>query len=294
MIRSTSDTSKSIGSDTRRGAHRRRRSGRSILTTVALAYVVALCAAAAFAPIVAPYDPTDQDYGKRLLPPGSEGHLLGTDDLGRDVFSRIVWGSRSALLTGSVSVSIALVLGLLIGLCAGLAGGRVETTLMLLMDGILSFPTILLAITVVTVFGYGLAQVTVAIGVVFSPVFARLVRARTLVIRREGYVESARALGTPWWRITAIHIVPNMLGEIIVQCSVTFALAVVIEATLSYLGLGTQPPDPSWGTMLKDARNYLFHASWLAVYPGLAVAATVFSFNVLGDTLTERLNPFSR
>ncbi|MFW5741835.1 MAG: ABC transporter permease [Spirochaetota bacterium] len=267
---------------------------RSVLMVVALVYIAALAATAIAAPVVAPYDPTDQDYDARLLAPGSPGHLLGTDDLGRDVFSRIVWGSRAALLVGLVSVSIALVIGLAIGLVAGLAGGRVEGALMLLMDGILSFPTILLAIAVVTVFGYGLPQVMAAIGFVFSPVFARLVRAETLALKTEGYVESARALGTPLWRITAVHIVPNMLGDLIVQCSVTFALAVVIEAGLSYLGLGTQPPNPSWGLMLKDARNYLFQASWLAIYPGVAIASTVLSFNVLGDTLAEHLNPLSR
>jgi peptide/nickel transport system permease protein len=260
----------------------------------ALVYIAALAVTAIAAPVVAPYDPTDQDYDARLLPPGSPGHLLGTDDLGRDVFSRIAWGSRAALLVGLVSVSIALVIGLAIGLIAGLAGGRVEGALMLLMDGILSFPTILLAIAVVTVFGYGLPQVMGAIGVVFSPVFARIVRAETLSLKTEGYVESARALGTPLWRITAVHIVPNMLGDLIVQCSVTFALAVVIEAGLSYLGLGTQPPNPSWGLMLKDARNYLFQGTWLAVYPGLAIAVTVLSFNVLGDTLAEHLSPRSR
>jgi peptide/nickel transport system permease protein len=261
--------------------------------SAAIAYIVLLGAAAAAAPLVAPFDPTDQDYDARLVSPGEQGRLLGTDDLGRDVFSRIVWGSRAALSVGLISVSIALAIGLIVGLFAGLAGGRLESALMLLMDGVLSFPTILLAITVVTIFGYGLTQVMIAIGVVFSPVFARLVRARTLAIKSEGYVESARALGTPMWRTTVVHIVPNMLPDLIVQCSVTFALAVVIEASLSYLGLGTQPPNPSWGLMLKDARNYLFQAPWLAFYPGAAVAATVLSFNVLGDTLAEKLNPLS-
>jgi len=261
---------------------------------VALGYIAVLAALALFAPAVAPFDPTAQDYDARLLSPATDGHLLGTDDLGRDVFSRIVWGSRSALAVGLVSVSVALVIGLLMGLVAGLAGGRIESALMLLADGVLSFPTILLAIAVVTVFGYGVVQVMVAIGVVFSPVFTRLVRAKTLAISSEGYVESARALGTPLWRITVVHIVPNMLGDLIVQCSVTFALAVVIEASLSYLGLGTQPPNPSWGLMLKDARNYLLQAPWLAVYHGLAIATTVLGFNVLGDALAEHLNPLSR
>ncbi len=259
-----------------------------------LTYIVLLLLVSLFAPTLAPADPTDQDYQARLLPPGSEGHLLGTDDLGRDVLSRIMYGSRSALVVGLVSVSVALVLGLAIGLTAGMAGGRVESTLMLFMDALLSFPTILLAIAVVTVFGYGITQVMAAIGIVFSPVFARLVRAEALSLKNEGYVLSARALGRSTVGVTLSHILPNMLGKLIVQCSVTFALAVVIEAGLSYLGLGTQPPNPSWGLMLKDARNFLFTGSWLAFYPGLAIALTVLSFNLLGDTLAERLNPLTR
>lgn len=269
---------------------RRARARVGIMMT-SLVFITLIVAIAATVPHLAPSDPTSQDYESRLLPPGSPGHLLGTDDLGRDVLSRVLWGTRSALLVGGVSVSIALVLGLLVGLLSGLAGGRVDSALMLLMDSLLSFPTILLAITVVTVFGYGLTQVMAAIGLVFSPVFARLVRARTLSIMREGYVESARALGSPLWRITVLHVLPNIRSELIVQSTVTFALAVVIEASLSYLGLGTQPPNPSWGLMLNDARSFLFVAPWLAIYPGLAVALTVLSFNVLGDTLAEQLNP---
>ena len=258
-----------------------------------LAYIAVLLGAALGAPWVAPHDPTDQNYALRLAPPGTPGYLLGTDDLGRDILSRIIYGSRSALTVGIVSVSIALVLGLIIGLTAGWFGGWVENALMVVMDGILSFPTVILAIAVVAVFGYGLAQVTLAIGVVFSPVLARLIRAETLALKGEGYVESALALGTPPPIIIVRHILPNMLGKIIVQCSVTFALGVVVEAGLSYLGLGTQPPEPSWGLMLKDAKSYLFQAAWPAVYPGLAVAMTVLSFNVLGDTLSDRLNPLS-
>ncbi len=258
-----------------------------------LGYMLLLVIVAVAAPLVTPYDPTDQDYDALLLRPGSDGHLLGTDDLGRDVFARILFGSRSALLVGLISVSIALSIGIVIGLAAGMIGGFVENALMLVMDGLLSFPTILLAISVVTVFGYGLTQVMIAIGVVFSPVYARLIRAETLALKNEGYVEAARALGSSRRRIIVVHIIPNMLGKIVVQCSVTFALAVVIEAGLSYLGLGTQPPNPSWGLMLKDSRNYLFTASWLAFYPGLAIALTVLSFNLLGDTLAERLNPLS-
>ena len=156
------------------------------------------------------------------------------------------------------------------------------------MDSLLSFPTILLAITVVTFLGYGLLQVMLAIGVIFIPVFARLIRAEALAIRQEGYIESARALGSTRLRMVFLHYLPNMSGKIIVQCAITFALAIVIESSLSYLGLGTQPPNPSWGLMLKDARSDLLHSPFLAVFPGLAIAFTVLSFNVLGDVLADR------
>lgn len=264
------------------------------LLILSASILVVLISAAIAAPQVATHDPLQQDYTARLLAPGEQGHLLGTDDLGRDVFSRVIYGSRAALTVGIISVSIALSVGLVVGLIAGLAGGTTEKVLMLLMDGVLAFPTILLAITVVTVFGYGISQVMIAVGIVFSPVFARLIRAETLAIKSEGYVEAARSLGTPLIVITVKHILPNMLGKIVVQCSVTFALSVVVEAGLSFLGLGTQPPNPSWGLMLKDARNYLFAATWLAIYPGLALALTVLCFNLLGDALSDRFNPLTR
>lgn len=260
------------------------------LFLLSVVFVLILGAAAMAAPWIVPYDPVVQDLEARFEPPGL-AHLLGTDNFGRDVASRIIYGSRSALLVGIVSVSIAATLGLIVGLLAGLAAPWADNVLMLLMDSLLSFPTILLAITVVSFLGYGLLQVMLAIGVIYSPVFARLVRAETLAIRTEGYVEASRALGTPILKIVGRHIVPNLLGRVIVQGSITFALSVVIEASLSYLGLGTQPPAPSWGLMLKDARNYLAQAPWMAFYPGLALALTVLSFNIVGDTLSERLNP---
>jgi len=265
-----------------------------VLLFFSLLYIAFLGAAAVAAPILAPHSPTDQNLQARFLSPGSAGHVLGTDDFGRDVLSRVIYGARSTLLVGIVAVSIALGVGLVVGLVAGLAGGAVENALMLLMDSLLSFPTVLLAITVVTVFGYGLAQVMIAIGVIYSPVFARLVRAETLAIKAESYVESSRALGTGTLRIVGLHILPNMLPKLIVQCSITFAVSVVVEASLSYLGLGTQPPNPSWGLMLKDSRNYLMQAPWLALYPGLAVGLTVFSFNTLGDALAGAANPLGR
>ncbi len=263
---------------------------RNTLFYLSIGYIVILGVAAVAAPWIAPHSPTDQDSDERFSPPDNV-HLLGTDNFGRDILSRVIFGSRSALLVGIVAVSIAVLIGSIVGLIAALAGEATDNVLMLLMDSLLSFPTILLAITVVSFLGYGLIQVMLAIGVIFSPVFARLVRAETLVIKTESYVEASRALGTPIIKTVYKHIIPNLLGKVIVQCSITFALTVVIEASLSYLGLGTQPPNPSWGLMLKDARNYLVLAPWMAIYPGLVLALTVLSFNIMGDALSEKLNP---
>ena len=262
----------------------------STLFYLSIFFLLALGAAAVAAPVIAPYHPTVQNLDDRFSPP-SRAHLLGTDNLGRDIFSRIIFGSRSALVVGIVAVTIAVLIGSVVGLIAALSREMTDNVLMLLMDSLLSFPTILLAITVVSFFGYGLFQVMIAIGIIFSPIFARLVRAEALVIKTEGYVEASRSLGSSTFKIVYRHIIPNLLGKVIVQCSITFALTIVIEASLSYLGLGTQPPTPSWGLMLKDARNYLALAPWMAIYPGLALALTVFSFNILGDVLSERFNP---
>jgi peptide/nickel transport system permease protein len=263
---------------------------RNTLFYLSIGYIVILAVAALAAPLIAPYNPVVQNLDERFSP-SSKAHFLGTDNFGRDILSRVIYGSRSALLVGIVAVSIAVLIGSLVGLLAGMAGRFVDNALMLLMDSLLSFPTILLAITVVSFLGYGLLQVMLAIGVIFSPVFARLVRAETLAIKTESYVEASRALGTPIVKTVYKHIIPNLLGKVIVQGSITFALTVVIEASLSYLGLGTQPPDPSWGLMLKDARNYLVLAPWMAIFPGTVLALTVLSFNILGDTLSEKLNP---
>jgi len=267
-----------------------RRRAANRLFFFALAFLAVLGAAGLAAPWVAPHNPTEQHLDRRLNPP-SRLHPLGTDNLGRDLLSRILFGSRSALLVGTVSVAIAAALGSLVGLAASLSARAVDNLLMLLMDGLLSFPTVLLAITVVSFLGYGLVQVMIAVGVIYSPTFARLVRAETLALKNEGYMEASHALGSPLPKVVIRHILPNLLGKVVVQCSITFALTVVIEASLSYLGLGAQPPTPSWGLMLKDARDYLVQAPWMALYPGIALALTVLCFNILGDALSERLNP---
>ncbi|NBB90611.1 MAG: ABC transporter permease subunit [Spirochaetes bacterium] len=266
----------------------------TILLYASVGFVVLLVVSAIAAPLIAPFDPVAQDLDARLVGPAEGGHPLGTDDFGRDVASRLIYGSRSTLVVGFTSVGIALAFGLVIGLASGLSEGLIDSALMLLMDAVLSFPTVLLAVTVVSVFGYGIMQVMMAVGVIFTPVFARLVRAETLAVKAEEYVEASRALGSPLRRTISMHILPNVLPKIIVQASITFALAIVIEASLSFLGLGTQPPNPSWGLMLKDARNYLLRAPWLALYPGIAVALTVLSLNIIADALSERFSATSR
>lgn len=263
--------------------------GRRVLEIAVLGSLVVILGASLFAPVLAPYDPVSQRLEQRFLPPGSDGFLFGTDNLGRDILSRVIYGGRSALLVGSIAVALSLVGGTLFGLGAGLAGRTVDRSIMILMDAVLSFPTVLLAITIVAAFGYGLGQVTVALGIVFVPVYARLVRGEVMAIREEPFVEASKALGTGPVRRVILHFVPNMLPKLIVQSAVTFAFAVSIEAALSFLGLGTQPPNPSWGLMLKDARNYLFQSPWLAFFPGVALAWMILTFNLLGDLLSALL-----
>ena len=270
----------------------RRRSTAAALFYISATYILLLAAVALFAPWISPHSPTKQNLDARFLPPGA-AHILGTDDFGRDVFSRIIFGARSALLVGVISVSIAVFIGLMVGLIAALSQNIVDQALMLVMDSLLSFPTILLAIAVISLLGYGLLQITVVLGIVYSPVFARLVRAEALSILSEEYIEASRALGSSTLKIVYRHVIPNLIGRVVVQGSIVFALALVIEASLSYLGLGTQPPNPSWGLMLKGARNYLIQAPWLAVFPGAVLSLTVLCFNVLGDTLSDRINPKS-
>ncbi|MEN6492244.1 MAG: ABC transporter permease [Rectinema sp.] len=266
------------------------RKTRRILFSLASLYLLVLVALAIAAPLVSPYSPTEQFLDRRFHPPGP-ANFLGTDNFGRDILTRIIYGSRSALVVGIVTVSVALLLGGAVGLIAGMGPPAIDSALMLLMDSVLSFPTILLAITIVSFMGYGLVQVMLALGIISSPIFARLIRAETLSIKTEGYIEASRALGTGPVKIVFRHIIPNIMSKVIVQCSLTFAQAVVIESSLSFLGVGIQPPAASWGLMLKDARNYLVQAPWMAIYPGLCLALTVLSFNIIGDSLSERFNP---
>lgn len=255
--------------------------------------VVLVAALALFAPLLAPHDPTAIDPGIRLQPPGP-GHPLGTDRLGRDVLSRILYGGRVAVTVGSIAVLVGAGTGITLGLISGYRAGRVDAILMRAMDGLMAFPALLLAILVVAALGPGHAQVMVAIGVVLIPVFARLARAQTLAARAQEYVLAARALGAGEVRIVLGHILPNIAGPLLIQSTVAFSGAVLAEASLSYLGLGTQPPTPSWGGMLQEARDVLFVGPWMAIWPGVAIAAAVLGWNLLGDGLRDLIDPRMR
>jgi peptide/nickel transport system permease protein len=243
------------------------------------------------APVVAPYDPALQDPGATLLTPGSPGHLLGTDNFGRDQLTRVLYGGRPLIITAIASVVLAAVAGALIGLVAGYRGGWTDTVAMRAMDVLLSFPLILLAIMVVAALGTGLVNLVLAVAVSQVPVFARLVRALTLREARREYVLAARAAGFPPARILFGEVTPNLLGPLVVQATSTVAVATGYAAAMSYLGLGIQPPTADWGLMVKEGQQYLFQAPDLVIVPGLLITAFVTACNFAGDDLRDRLDP---
>jgi peptide/nickel transport system permease protein len=258
--------------------------------------VLAVMLAAVAAPLVAPFDPLEQDIGQRLREPGWQDeqgrvHPLGTDHLGRDILSRVVFGSRIALLVGLAAVVISGVLGMLIGLVAGYFGGRLDDFLMRLADIQLAFPFILLAIAVIGVLGPSLRNIIIVIGVSSWVVYARVVRGEVLSIREREYVHAAVALGSRPWRVLMTHVLPNTFTPWLVVATLDMARVIVIESALSFLGLGVQPPTPTWGGMLADGRVYLSTAWWLATFPGLAILVTVLGINLLGDGLRDTLDP---
>ncbi|MGH7397927.1 MAG: nickel transporter permease [Candidatus Rokuibacteriota bacterium] len=258
--------------------------------------VAAALLAAVFAPLVAPFDPLEQDIGQRLQEPGWQDeqgrvHPLGTDHLGRDILSRIVFGSRIALVVGLAAVMISGVIGMLIGLVAGYFGGRLDDILMRLADIQLAFPFILLAIAVIGVLGPSLRNIIIVIGVSSWVVYARVVRGEVLSIREREYVHAAVALGSRHWRVLVSHVLPNTFTPWLVVATLDMARVIVIESALSFLGLGVQPPTPTWGGMLADGRVYLSTAWWLATFPGLAILVTVLGINLLGDGLRDTLDP---
>lgn len=266
------------------------RYARNRLALLGLWVVLIVFSSAAFASVVSPYDPTKTDFGNLLQAP-TRAHPLGTDDLGRDILSRLIFGARTSLLAGVISVGIALAIGLPLGLMSGFVRGRFDNFIMRLTDALLSFPFLVLALAIAAVLGAGLSKAMIAIGIVFTPGFIRLSRAQVLSEREKAYVEAARGLGAPDARILWKHILPNSLSPVLVQASLATAAAITAEATLSFLGLGTQPPTPSWGSMLNIAQAYLSRAPWMAMWPGIAIFVTVLALNLVGDGLREVLDP---
>ena len=241
-------------------------------------------------PLVAPYNPLEMNPSSAFQSPNWQ-HLLGTDEYGRDLCSRIIFGSRIALLVGIVSVSFSLVVGTTLGMLSGYYLGIIDTILSRAMDVLFAFPPILLALVLITILGTGIEKVMIAIGCVYAPLFFRLSRASELVECGKTYVEAARAVGASSYRILIKHILPNVMAPIIVQASLCMAYAILAETMLSYLGLGTQPPTPSWGMMLSKGRGLMYHSIWVSVWPGVAIMSVVLGLNLLGDGLRDVLDP---
>ncbi len=255
-----------------------------------LVVVAAVLFAALGANAIAPYNPNQPQQAGVLTAP-SPAHWLGTDQLGRDVLSRIIYGTRTSMQAGVVSVGFALVVGVSVGLLAGYYGSWMDDALMLVVDALWSFPTLVLALAIAASLGPGLTNAMLAIGIVFTPVFARLVRGQTLSVRERDFVVAARATGAGPARILLRHVWPNVTAPIVVQASLLVASAIVVEAALSFLGLGVEPPTASWGSMLKGGYQYMQQALWLSVAPGVAIFVTVLAFNLLGDGLRRALDP---
>jgi peptide/nickel transport system permease protein len=267
-----------------------RRTRRSRFAGFSLAIAVALVGCALGAELIAPYDPLHQDYAAVLEAP-SWRHPFGTDDLGRDVLSRVIHGSRVSLEAGVAAVAFAVAAGVALGLTAGYCGGLTDELLMRLTDALWSFPALLLALAITAALGPSLTNVIMAVGIVFTPVFARLVRAQTLSVKALEFVTAARAAGAGPWRIVRVHVWPNVAAPVVVQASLTIAFGIIYEATLSFLGVGVRPPTPSWGSMLRTGYSYLEGAPWLALGPGGAIFLSILAFNFLGDGLREALDP---
>jgi peptide/nickel transport system permease protein len=245
---------------------------------------------AIFADIIKTHDPFGLDLANKFALPGSE-HLLGTDNFGRDIFSRIIMGTRIALMTGFIATAISTVIGTLLGLLAGYYGGWIDNVIMRSMDTIFSIPALILAITFVSIMGPSIINVFLAIALIYIPIYARLVRGRVLELKRETFIEAEKAIGQSNAKIIFSHILPNLLNVVIVEATAVFAEAIIIEATLSFLGIGTPPPNPSWGSMLLEAKDYLLRNPLFAIFPGVAISITVLGLNLFGDGLRDILDP---
>ncbi|HVW57371.1 MAG TPA: ABC transporter permease subunit [Rhizobiaceae bacterium] len=263
---------------------------------IGLAFFVLVCLVAIFAPLIAPHDPDNQFRDALLKPPvwqmgGEWRFLLGTDDIGRDVLSRIIFGSRYSLFVGVVVVSLALVSGILLGLIAGFVGGWIDTLIMRVMDIILAFPSLLLALALVAILGPSLTNAMIAIALVQQPHYVRLTRAAVLGEKNRDYVTAARVAGVRPLRLMFVTILPNCLAPLIVQAALSFSNAILDAAALGFLGMGAQPPTPEWGTMLAEAREFILRAWWVVTMPGLAILFTVLAINLMGDGLRDALDP---
>lgn len=259
---------------------------------IGLAVLVVFILAALLAPWIAPHDPLKANFlAVRKAP--SLVYWLGTDELGRDLFSRLLWGARSSLVAGGVSVAIAMVIGVPLGLLAGYFGGKLDAVISRIMEALLSCPFLVLAIALGAFLGPSLTNAMIAIGLSAMPIFSRLTRGQVLAIRHEDYLEGAQAIGLPDRWIILRYVLPNVLSPLVVQATLTIASAILAEASLSFLGLGQQPPSPSWGSMLNTAKNFMEQAPWMSIAPGVAIYITVLCFNLLGDGLRDALDPKS-
>ena len=275
----------------RKRAWRRLRKRKSAM--LGLYVILALMIIALFAPWIAPYDPAQQSWSAVRKAP-SAAHWFGTDEVGRDILARVIYGARASLMAGVISVALATSLGVPLGLTAGYGPAWLDLIISRVTDAMLSMPFLILAIALAAFLGPSLSNAMIAIGVTATPIFVRLTRGQVIAVKTEDYVESARAIGNPRWRIALRHILPNVAPQILVQMTLTIAAAIIAEASLSFLGLGQQPPAPSWGSMLNSAQRFLVNAPWMAVWPGLAIFLAVLSFNLLGDGLRDAFDPRER
>lgn len=260
---------------------------------VGLCVILLLVAVAALAPLISPYDPAQQSWSAVRKPPNA-AHWFGTDEVGRDLLARVIYGARASLLAGVISVTLAISIGVPLGLLAGYGPTWIDLVISRVTDAMLAMPFLILAIALAAFLGPSLTNAMIAIGVTATPIFVRLTRGQVMAVKTEDYVESARAIGNPRWRIALRHILPNVAPQLLVQVTLTIAAAIIAEASLSFLGLGQQPPAPSWGSMLNSAQRFLTNAPWMAVWPGLAIFITVLSFNLLGDGLRDAVDPRER
>jgi peptide/nickel transport system permease protein len=266
---------------------------RNPLAVSGVIIVFALILMAVFASWIAGQSPYAQLLTARLEPPSME-HWFGTDELGRDILARVVYGARASLLAGAISVGIALSIGVPLGLLSGYRGGFIDALISRITDAMLACPFLILAIALAAFLGPSLGNAMIAIGISATPIFVRLTRGQVMSVKVEDYIEAARAMGNPRWRIALFHILPNIMPALLVQATLSIAAAIIAEAALSFLGLGQQPPAPSWGSMLNAAQRFLTNAPWMAIWPGFAIFLVVLSFNLVGDGLRDALDPRER